>query len=254
MTNEAPSDIVEEFMRIQRYSDVIESISEKAFYFFVGAVFCGGLGGLLLKYKGDGYFVGLGYVLFLAAIGMVGYGLFVVSETRKVKNFTIDCPICTEVNELTEKPKDEDITCIACNHRIPIKDGNVLPVMQVRCGFCNSLNYYSDKTDLLICETCNHEIPIHQEDGKPVKHLPKGFALVDDNMLYELVLNEGSKTDEDLVKTLQSMLALNRNQVRDLLDETPVTLLQGITRMKADMLTAQLTGHGAKAEARIIQQ
>ena len=241
-------------MRIQRYSDVIESISEKAFYYFVGAIFSGALGFLLLRYKGDGYFVGLGYVLFVGAVAMVGYGIYIASQTRKVTNFTIDCPICTEVNELTAAPKDEDITCIACNHRIPIKEGKVLPVMQVRCGFCNSLNYYSDKTDLLICETCNHEIPIHQEDGKPVKQLPKGFAIVDDNMMYELVLVEASKTNEDLVKTLQSMLALNRNQVRDLLDEVPVTLLQGITRMKADMLTAQLTGHGAKAESRAIQQ
>lgn len=241
-------------MRIQRYSDVIESISEKAFYFFVGALVSGAFGALLLKYRGDGYFVGVGYVLFAAAIGFAGYGIYVVSQTRKVSSFTIECPICTEVNELTDKPLDEDITCVACNHRVPIKDGKVLPVMQVRCGYCNSLNYYSDKTDLLICETCNHEIPIHQEDGKPIKHLPKGFAIVDDNMLYELVLIEATKTNEDLVKALQSMLALNRNQVRDLLDEVPVTLLQGITRMKADMLTAQLTGHGAKAEARTIQQ
>ena len=241
-------------MRIQRYSDVIESISERAFYFFVGAVLSGAAGAILLRYRGDGYLVGIAWVLVIAAIGMLTYGLYIVSQTRKVKSFTIECPICTEVNELTAKPENEDITCIACNHRIPIKDGKVLPVMQVRCGFCNSLNYYSDKTDLLICETCNHEIPIHQEDGKPVKQLPKGFAIVDDNMLYELVLVDGSKTDEDLVKTLQSMLALNRNQVRDLFDELPVTLLQGITRMKADMLTAQLTGHGARAEARTIQQ
>lgn len=199
-------------------------------------------------------FIGLGWVLVLAAAGMFLYGVYVASQTTKVTSYPIECPVCTEINELTEKPMDEDVTCIACNHRIPIKDGKVLPVMQVRCGFCNSLNYYSDKTDLLICETCNHEIPIHQEDGKPVKHLPKGFAIVDDNMLYELVLVEGAKTNEDLVKTLQSMLALNRNQVRDLLDETPVTLLQGITRMKADMLTAQLTVHGAKAEARVHEQ
>jgi hypothetical protein len=240
-------------MRIQRYSDVIESISEKAFYFFLGTIVCGALGGILYKYRGDGYLVGLAYVLLIAAVLMLVYGIYVASQARKVKTFNIECPICTEVNELTEKPTNEDITCVACNHRIPIQDGKVLPVMQVRCGYCNSLNYYSDKTDLLICETCNHEIPIHQEDGKPVKHLPKGFALVDDNMLYELVLLEGSKTDEDLVKTLQSMLALNRNQVRDLLDELPVTLLQGITRMKADMLTAQLVGHGAKAEGRAIQ-
>ena len=135
-------------MRIQRYSDVIESISEKAFYFFVGAVFSGAAGAILLKYRGDGYFEGLGWVLILAALGMLAYGIFVASETRKVKSFTIDCPICTEVNELTEKPEDEDITCIACNHRIPIKDGKVLPVMQVRCGFCNALNYYSAEGSL----------------------------------------------------------------------------------------------------------
>ncbi len=241
-------------MRIQRYSDVIERISERAFYFFIGTVFCGALGALLMRYRGDGMFLGLAWVLVLAAIGMFAYGVYIASTTTKVTSFSIECPICTEVNELTEKPESEDITCVACNHRIPIKDGKVLPVMQVRCGYCNSLNYYSDKTELLICETCNHEIPIHQEDGKPVKHLPKGFAVVDDNMLYELVLLDGHKTNEDLVKTLQSMLALNRNQVRDLLDEVPVTLLQGITRMKADMLTAQLTVHGANAEARIIEQ
>ncbi|MBI1334041.1 MAG: ribosomal protein L7/L12 [Armatimonadetes bacterium] len=241
-------------MRIQRYSDVIEKISEKAFYFFVGAVFSGAFGALLLRYRGDGMFLGLAWVLILAAIGMLAYGLFVAFTTTKVTSFSIECPICTEVNELTEKPEDDDITCVACNHRIPIRDGQVLPVMQVRCGFCNSLNYYSDKTDLLICETCNHEIPIHQEEGKPVKHLPKGFAVVDDNMLYELVLLDAGKGGEDVVKTLQSMLALNRNQVKDLLEEVPVTLLQGITRMKADMLTAQLTVHGAKAEARQIDQ
>ena len=241
-------------MRIQRYSDVIESIGEKAFYFFVGAVFLGAFGALLLHYRGDGMFLGLGWVLVIAAVGCLIYGIYVTTQTTKVQSFSIECPVCTEVNELTEAPVNDDITCVACNHRIPIQDGNVLPVMQVRCGFCNSLNYYSDKTDLLICETCNHEIPIHQEEGRPTKQLPKGFAVIDDNMLYELVLVEAGKNNEDLVKTLQSMLALNRNQVKDLLEETPVTLLQGITRMKADMLTAQLTIHGAKAEARVLQQ
>ena len=68
-------------MRIQRYSDVIESISERAFYFFVGAIFTGALGGLLLYYKGDGYLVGLGYVLFFAALGMFGFGVKIAAET-----------------------------------------------------------------------------------------------------------------------------------------------------------------------------
>lgn len=240
-------------MRIQRYSDVIERIGEEAFYWF-GGMIVSLLGGLLFKkYMGTGSMAGLMWVLFLVAAVCLVQGIRTVSKTRDVESFSVECPICTETNELTAKPEDEDITCVACNHRIPIKDGVVLPVMQVRCGYCNALNYYSDKTDLLICETCNHEIPIHQEEGKPTKQLPKGFAVVDDNMLYELVLIEGEKSNEDLVKTLQSMLALNRNQVRDILDELPVSLLQGITRMKADMLMAQISIHGGKAESKSIQ-
>lgn len=241
-------------MRIKRTSDVIELISERAFYFFGGGVACGALAFLFLRYKGDGMFVGLGSVLALAAIGLIGYGIKVALGTRKVASFSVDCPICTERNELVAKPENEDVTCVACNHLIPIKDGNVLPVEQVRCGFCNSLNYYSEKTELLICETCNHEIPITQEEGKPTKQLPKGYAVVDDNQSYELVLIDGGKKDEEIIKVLQHMLALNRNQVKDMLEETPVTLLQGIPRMKAEMLAAQIGSHGAKAEMRVLSQ
>ena len=241
-------------MRIQRTSDVIEAISERAIYFLIGGVISAILGGILLKYQGDGMFKGLAAICILAAIGLIGYGIFVLTKTRKVEIYTLECPVCTEVNELANKPEDTDVRCVACNHMIPLREGVVLPVMQVRCGFCNALNYYSDKTELLICETCNHEIPIQQEEGKPQKQLPKFFAQVDDNQMYELVLVDPGKGTEDLVKTLQSMLALNRNQVKDLLTETPVTLLQGITRMKADMLTTQLQMHGAKAESRVLQQ
>ena len=241
-------------MRIKRTSDVIELISERAFYFIGGGVASGALAFLFLRYKGDGMFTNLGWVLAIASVGLIGYGIKVALETRKVSSFTVDCPICTERNELVAKPENEDVTCVACNHLIPIKNGQVLPVEQVRCGFCNSLNYYSEKTELLICESCNHEIPITQEEGKPTKQLPKGYAVVDDNQSYELVLLDGGKKDEDIIKVLQHMLALNRNQVKDMLEEVPVTLLQGIPRMKAEMLAAQIGSHGAKAEMRVISQ
>jgi hypothetical protein len=44
------------------------------------------------------------------------------------------------------------------------------------------------------------------------------------------------------------MLALNRNQVKQMLEELPVTLLTGIPRRKAEMLKAQLTIHDGIAE------
>jgi 4'-phosphopantetheinyl transferase EntD len=45
------------------------------------------------------------------------------------------------------------------------------------------------------------------------------------------------------------MLALNRNQVKQMLEEVPITLLTGIPRMKAEMLQAQLAAHQAHAQA-----
>jgi hypothetical protein len=48
------------------------------------------------------------------------------------------------------------------------------------------------------------------------------------------------------------MLALNRNQVKQMLDELPVTMLTGITKKKAEMLQAQLSIHDGEAEIRPI--
>jgi uncharacterized protein YbaR (Trm112 family) len=241
-------------MRIQRTSDVKESIGEKFIYYFFGGLVCFVLGTILMKYRGASGLGNLAGLVIVAGVGLVGYGIYVALQSRKVSSHFVDCPICTERNEIVQKPDNQDITCVACNHLIPIKDGVVLPVMRVNCGFCNSVNYYSEKSEVLICETCNHEIPIFQEDGKPTKQLPKGYAIVDDNALYELVLTDVGKGSEELVRTLQSMLALNRNQVKDLMEELPVTLLQGITKMKAEMLAAQLSNNGAKAEPKVLQQ
>jgi hypothetical protein len=125
----------------------------------------------------------------------------------------------------------------------------------VRCGFCNALNYFSEKTDVLLCEECNHEVPISHEEGHiPKKRLATGFAVEDDDRPYELILvAHGPKTD-DLIQTLQTMLALNRNQVKQMLSELPVTLLTGIPKKKAEMLRAQLSIHEGAADCRPLDE
>ncbi|MBI3721809.1 MAG: hypothetical protein HY248_04575, partial [Fimbriimonas ginsengisoli] len=117
------------------------------------------------------------------------------------------------------------------------------------CGYCHELNFYSDKTEFLVCENCSHEIPI-SSDSHGHKSVPKFYAVVEDDALYELVLVESGTKTEDLIACLQRMLALNRSQVKQMLDQLPVTLLTGISRRKADMLLAQLTIHEGGAEAR----
>ncbi len=51
-----------------------------------------------------------------------------------------------------------------------------------------------------------------------------------------------------MIQALQHMLALNRNQVKNMLNELPVTVLTGITRKKAEMLKAQLSIYEGEVE------
>ncbi len=241
--------------RIQKTSDIVEQHSERAVLFAGGGFLLAGIAFFLIRYRGDGAFVPLGYVLSLGALGLFATAGYTIGKVRRVAAHTLDCPFCTERVSLSEPPGEVDVRCSGCNRMIPIHEGRIVPVSQVRCGFCNGLNHYSDKTDALLCEECNHEIPIQHEEGYVSKKSVRGFAVVEDDALYELVLTDADDSaqghhNEGLVAALQHMLALNRNQVKGLLDEVPVTLLQGITRMKADMLKAQLANHGATAEAR----
>lgn len=233
---------------IERTSDIKESLTERALFFFIGSVVLIACGVVFLVFRGDGYFVFLGEILVvLGAVSLVTaiYGL---SRTRKVTSFDVHCPFCQALNVLTVGPED-DFNCTSCNRMIPIENGAVLPAEQVRCGFCGELNFYSAKTEVLICENCDHEIPISQDEtGKPKKQLPKAFQVTDDTDLYSLILTEAGKNNDEMISTLQQMLALNRNQVKDILDTLPATLLQGINRRKAEMLQAQLAIHGAQAE------
>ncbi len=233
--------------KTERSFDVVEGHSERAIYFGVGGVAALGLGALLWAYRGTGLLSGLALVLLAGGVLCLGYAAYCAWQIRSVTFENLQCPFCEHENVMTGTP-DEDVACENCHRMIPLQNGQVMPVFQVRCGFCNNLNYYSDKTEVLICEECDHEIPIAQEEGKPQKHVPRGYAVVDDDKQYELVLTNAGNKHEEVIETLQHMLALNRNQVKQMLDELPQTLLTGITRKKAEMLQAQLAAHDASAE------
>jgi len=237
--------------RVQRSSDAVEVHSEKAFTnAFGGLVFLAGAG-LLFYYRGTGMFVPLASVFGVIAAAYLGYATYCGLQIRKVTKVGVTCPICNFENQLVAQP-ESDFLCVGCNRMIPIQDHKPLPVQQVRCGFCNELNYYSEKTDILLCEACNHEVPISRDDDRPQRTTPSLYAVVDDDNTYELVLVGHGNKVEDLTNTLQHMLALNRNQVKQMLSELPVTLLTGITRKKAEMLRAQIQIHDGEAEFRAL--
>ncbi len=237
----------------QRVSDVIEVLAEKALMVGFGGIFVLVFASLVFNYKGaDNAGLPLFIVLLIIGLGLVGFAGFHLLQIRKVERVASDCPYCTYRNDLTAVP-DSDFLCQSCNRLIPVKDGAILKVDQVRCGFCNTLNYYSEKTDVLLCEECNREIPIATDEDdpdRPRKRIAAGFAVTDDDDLYELILTgKGGKTEE-LISALQHMLALNRNQVKQMLDELPVTMLTGITKKKAEILQVQLSIHDGISEIR----
>lgn len=239
--------------KVQRSSDIFEVIAEHTILFMGSGIAVTAFGYLLYRYRGEGTLLPLSFVLMFIGICFVGAAVFSLFKVRKVKIVPVECPFCQTVNELTDQPED-DFDCVNCHRMIPVQDHKVLPVSQVQCGFCQTLNYYSDKTEVLLCENCNHEIPISVGPDGPSKTLPKGFAVTEDEAFYELVLTDAGKNHEDMISAMQRMLALNRNQVKDILDHLPQTLLTGINRRKAEMLQAQITVHGASAEIRALTE
>ena len=188
--------------RVQRLSDLIEIHAEHAIYYGVGGLFGVGLGGTLIYYQGQsGMFKPLGIILILVGLPLLGVAINSMWKVKDVVGVVVTCPFCQAKNELLAKP-DEDFPCEGCARMIPIQDGEVMDVHQVRCGFCNELNYYSDKTEALLCEECNHEIPIAGSDDRPTKSIPKAYMVIDDESLYELILTERGRKEEDLISAL----------------------------------------------------
>jgi ribosomal protein L7/L12 len=234
-----------------RSSDVIESHSEKALSYGIGGVVLLVLGVLLFLNRGDGSYTPLAALLGGIGAACSAYAIYCVTQLRKVTSVPVDCPYCKKRNHLTEAPV-ADFSCNGCFRMVPVVEGKILTVQQVRCGYCNELNYYSDKTEVLLCESCNHEIPIAQGHGTLGKSIPKGYAVKEDTDYYELALVAFDHKTEELISALQHMLALNRNQVKEMLEHLPVTLLTGISRKKAEMLQTQLAVHGAAAEFKVL--
>lgn len=230
---------------MKRSSDIVEAHSERALIAGLGGLVALAGATIFLIYGGAAM-RGLAIVLLLLGIGGCGYAAYCAMQVRKVESFDVKCCYCNEINKLAE-PATKDFTCRACFRLVPVQDGKVLPVSQVRCGFCNELAYYSSKTEVLLCESCNHEIPIATESGT-VRH--SSFAVKDDDRPYELrlIAHPPGAKEEELIPVLQQMLALNRNQVKQILGELPAVLLTGIPKKKAEMLTAQIQAHGGTAE------
>ncbi len=232
--------------KAERKSDILERLGEKGLVFGISGIVAIAFAGLLFRYRGDGYLLGLAWVLILAGVGGVLFALYQTTQVKKVTSVDIECVYCHDNNEFTSFPED-DFRCGGCNRLIPVLDGKILEVQQVRCGYCNTLNYYSEKNEVLICEECDHEIPLATTDGT-VKHVMRAYAVTDDDRLYELVLTGSGHKNEDLINALQHILALNRNQVKLMLTELPVTILTGISRKKAEILQAQLSIHEGSSE------
>src|SRR5476651_2541183 len=173
--------------RVPRASDVIEILAERSLMIGIAGLSSLAIGALLIRYKGQGYLSGLITVLF--AVGAIGVCLstYFAFQVRKVTTHDIKCPFCEDSNVLVDAP-GEDFPCVKCNRMIPIIEGKTIPVAQVRCGYCNELNFYSQKTEVLLCEKCNHEIPISVDENGPKKKIPASFVVTDDEALYELQL------------------------------------------------------------------
>jgi len=236
---------------LERSSNLKEQLGQRALVSIIPGVVGIGIGGLLISYKS--VLSTLGIVLVIMALIAIVYGVTQLAQMKKIPSFAVKCPFCNNKNTFTEEPFS-DVRCEGCQRSIPIYEGRILNVEQVRCGFCNHLNYYSEKSTGLICENCNRIVPIANEGGAQAQATMEHFTIQDDNRPYDLVLTEGASIhNEDLVSTLQQMLAMNRNQVKQMLEEAPVVLLTGIPKKKAELLKAQIEMHHGKADIRVSQ-
>jgi hypothetical protein len=129
-----------------------------------------------------------------------------------------------------------------------------MDVTGVRCGFCGALNLMSEKTTVLICDECDREIPLLDPNTGEMRHVAKGFARVDDTAHYDLLLVNVPRDKEPLISSLQHMFAMTRNQVKDLLDDLPATLIKGVNRRKGEMLRAQIEACEGETEFRVSEQ
>ena len=236
-----------------RSSNLREERMQKALMALIPGVILILLAVVLFMYA-SGWTLGLRWIILLAGVVATAFGIKNLLDMKKIEVHKVTCPFCEGSNSFTEEPMS-DVRCNKCNRQIPIVDGRVLKVWQVRCGFCNTLNYYSEKSIGLICEECDREIPISTEDdGRQASQAMHTYSRHDDdNAPSNLVLVEAGPKIEEMIPVLQKMLALNRNQVKEIIDQTPTVLLQGIPKKKAELLRTQIESHGGHAKAEVLE-
>jgi hypothetical protein len=233
---------------IDRSSNIREVRAMRAFASIVPGLVALGIAAPMFIWDTDGWTLGLRWVLALAGVGAICYGVWNIAEMRKITTFEIVCPFCQGKNVFTEQPMS-DVRCDKCNRDVPIIGGRQLRVFQVRCGFCNALNWYSEKSTGLICEECDREIPISTDESHAPTKAFHTYTRHDDDAPYNLILLDAGQKHEDIIPVLQKMLALNRNQVKDIMDDVPVVLLQGVPKKKAELMAAQIQAHGGRADS-----
>ena len=192
--------------------------------------------------------VGLQWVLLVLSLAAIGYGVSQLSQMRKIASFSVECPFCQAKNKFTTQPTN-DVRCDHCNRDIPILDGHTLRVFEVRCGFCSTLNWYSEKSTGLICEDCDRQIPIAVADEREASPAMQMYARHDDTARYNLVLVDPGTKKEEIITVLQKMLAQNRDQVKEIMEDVPVTVLHGVPKKKAELMASEITSAGGRADA-----
>ncbi|MBX3110850.1 MAG: ribosomal protein L7/L12 [Fimbriimonadaceae bacterium] len=228
----------------RRSSDIKEEYVQRALMAGIPGVIAIGAAVVILAYFQ--LWLVFGIMVLVAGLAAVVYAVVQYNKTREIPDITVECPFCNKKNHLVEQPTS-DFRCVHCNRMVPLQDGRMLRVFQVRCGYCNTLNFYSEKSTGLICEECDRVIPIATDDEDGPTKAFSTYAASDDNAPYDLTLADPGNKHEEVINCLQHMLALNRNQVKQIIEEAPVTLLSGIPRRKAEMLKAQIESHGAQA-------
>lgn len=231
-----------------RRSDIAESDIEKGLYWLGGAVGLAVVGFLVYSYAIKHAVVGIAFILL--TVTALGFAISEFYRVKKIPVVKVRCPYCNAASEFLETPKS-DFTCQECHRRVAVDNGRILDVIEVKCGFCGSLQRFSERTEVALCEDCDHEIPLASSPTGEMRHMARGMAVEDDTKPYDLILIEPGTRMEEVTNNLQRVLALNRPQVKAILDQLPATLLTGVPKRKAQMLSDELTRLGARMESRV---
>lgn len=218
---------------------------------YTQALILGGVGlaslllmALFLRYGGMLY--SLSWLFLLVWLGTWSYAGWRLFQTRSVPAYPITCPFCNQDTAFVSPP-NSDFTCEHCMKRVPMENGRVLEIVAVKCSHCGSVQQVSSRAAVAICEQCNHEIMVSR-----MKRASTPFTAPadDDKTRYDLYLISVGRDPEPVIHSLQSLLTLNRPDVKKLLEALPMVLLTNLTKPKGDALQRQLTELGAKVELR----